>query len=79
MSGLQSVHLVLRQYPITDLSSIRLAIIVYVYKDFCYTPIKTVLENAEMPRYVVTLTDDEIQELKTLVQKDGKGYRIRYA
>ena len=32
-----------------------------------------------MPRYVVILTDDEIQELKTLVQKDGKGYRIRYA
>lgn len=25
---------------------IRLAIIVYVYKDFCYTPLKTVLEDA---------------------------------
>ncbi len=32
-----------------------------------------------MPRYVVTLTDDEIQELKTLVQQGGKGYRIRHA
>ncbi len=32
-----------------------------------------------MPRYVVTLTDDEIRELKALVQKGGKGYRIRHA
>ena len=32
-----------------------------------------------MPRYVVTLTDKEKQELKTLVQKGGKGYRIRHA
>lgn len=32
-----------------------------------------------MPRYNVTLTDDEIQELKALVQKGGKGYRIRHA
>ena len=32
-----------------------------------------------MPRYIVTLTDDEIQELKALVQKGGKGYRIRHA
>lgn len=32
-----------------------------------------------MSRYVVTLTDDEIQELKALVQKGGKGYRIRHA
>ncbi len=32
-----------------------------------------------MPRYVVTLTDEEIQELKTLVQQGGKGYRIRHA
>lgn len=32
-----------------------------------------------MPRYVVTLTDEEKQELKTLVQKGGKGYRIRHA
>ena len=32
-----------------------------------------------MPRYNVTLTDDEIQELKSLIQKGGKGYRIRHA
>ena len=29
-----------------------------------------------MPRYHVTLTDTEIQELKSLIQKGGKGYRI---
>ena len=32
-----------------------------------------------MPRYIVTLTDDEIQELKGLIQKGGKGYRIKHA
>ena len=32
-----------------------------------------------MPRYIVTLTNDELQELKTLIQKGGKGYRIRHA
>jgi len=32
-----------------------------------------------MPRYTVTLTNDEIQELKALIQKGGKGYRIRHA
>ena len=32
-----------------------------------------------MPRYVVTLTNDEIQELKALIQKGGKGYRIKHA
>lgn len=32
-----------------------------------------------MPRYVVTLTDEEIKELKALVQKGGKGYRIKHA
>ena len=32
-----------------------------------------------MPRYTVTLTDDEIKELKALIQKGGKGYRIRHA
>ena len=32
-----------------------------------------------MPRYIVTLTNDEIEELKALVQKGGKGYRIRHA
>ena len=32
-----------------------------------------------MPRYIVTLMDDEIQELKALIQKGGKGYRIKHA
>ena len=32
-----------------------------------------------MPRYVVTLTDEEIQELKVIIQKGGKGYRIKHA
>ena len=32
-----------------------------------------------MPRYVVTLTNDEILELKALIQKGGKGYRIKHA
>ena len=32
-----------------------------------------------MPRYIVTLTDEEIQKLKSLVQKGGKGYRIKHA
>lgn len=32
-----------------------------------------------MPRYIVTLTNDEIRELKTLIPKGGKGYRIRHA
>ena len=32
-----------------------------------------------MPRYHVALTDTEIQELKSLIQKGGKGYRIKHA
>ena len=32
-----------------------------------------------MPRYMVTLTDEEIQYLKSLIQKGGKGYRIKHA
>ena len=32
-----------------------------------------------MPRYIVTLTDDEKSELKALIQKGGKGYRIKHA
>ena len=32
-----------------------------------------------MPRYKVTLTDEERQDLQKLVQKGGKGYRIRHA
>ncbi len=40
---------------------------------------KKVFGGCSMPHYVVTLTDDEIQELKGLVQKGGKGYRIKHA
>jgi hypothetical protein len=32
-----------------------------------------------MPRYNVTLTEEERHELKLLVQKGGKGYRIKHA
>ena len=32
-----------------------------------------------MPRYVVTLTDEERNELLKLIQKGGKGYRIKHA
>ena len=32
-----------------------------------------------MPRYSVTFSETERQELNTLVQKGGKGYRIRHA
>ncbi len=32
-----------------------------------------------MPRYIVTLTDQERTELKAVVQKGGKGYRIKHA
>ncbi len=32
-----------------------------------------------MPRYIVTLTDDEIKGLQGLIQKGGKGYRIKHA
>ena len=32
-----------------------------------------------MPHYIVTLTEEEIHELKSLVQKGGKGYRIKHA
>ena len=32
-----------------------------------------------MPRYIITLTNDEIQELKAIIQKGGKGYRIKHA
>ncbi len=32
-----------------------------------------------MPHYIVTLADNEIQELKLLIQKGGKGYRIKHA
>ena len=32
-----------------------------------------------MPRYIVTLTDEERSELQRLIQKGGIGYRIRHA
>ena len=32
-----------------------------------------------MPRYVVTLTEEEEKELKAMIQKGGKGYRIKHA
>jgi len=32
-----------------------------------------------MPRYHVTLTKEERRELQELIQKGGKGYRIRHA
>jgi len=32
-----------------------------------------------MPRYIVTLTEEERQDLQKLVQKGGKGYRIKHA
>ena len=48
--------------------SIRLVTTLYWAEKICYTPLKTVLEDADMPRYIVTLTNDEIQELKALIQ-----------
>lgn len=32
-----------------------------------------------MPRYIVTLTEEERVDLQKLVQKGGKGYRIKHA
>lgn len=32
-----------------------------------------------MPQYIVTLSDEEIQELSGLIRKGGKGYRIKHA
>jgi hypothetical protein len=52
---------------------------VYKIRKIWYTSLKTVLEDTHMPRYVVTLTNDEVQNLKDLIQKGGKGYRIRHA
>ncbi len=48
-------------------------------KYICYTLLKTILEDVNMPRYIVTLTNKEITELKNLIQKGGKGYRIKHA
>jgi len=35
--------------------------------------------GGHMPRYNVKLTDDEREELLGLIQKGGKGYRIKHA
>lgn len=40
---------------------------------------RIIKRKTNMPRYIVTLTENESQELKTLVQKGGKGYRIKHA
>ena len=32
-----------------------------------------------MPRYKVTLTEEEVKELEGQIQKGGKGYRIKHA
>jgi len=37
------------------------------------------MEDIHMPRYNVALTEEERQELVSLIQKGGKGYRIRHA
>ena len=37
------------------------------------------MEGITMPRYKVTLKEDERKELQNLIQKGGKGYRIRHA
>jgi hypothetical protein len=37
------------------------------------------LEDTQMPSYKVTLTDEERLNLHKLIQKGGKGYRIRHA
>ena len=35
--------------------------------------------ETEMPRYRVTLTKEEKEELEQLVQRGGKGYQIKHA
>jgi hypothetical protein len=37
------------------------------------------MEDINMLRYNVTLIDEERQELQSLIQKSGKGYRIKHA
>jgi hypothetical protein len=37
------------------------------------------MEGYKMTRYKVTLTEEERQELQKLIQKGGKGYRIKHA
>lgn len=38
-----------------------------------YIKSKMEMEKADMLRYIVSLTDDEIKELKAQLQKGGKG------
>jgi hypothetical protein len=40
---------------------------------------KTKKELTHMPSYKVTLTEEERKELHSLIQKGGKGYRIKHA
>jgi len=42
-------------------------------------PRKEVWEVSRVTRYWVRLTEEERQELQKLIQKGGKGYRIRHA
>jgi hypothetical protein len=37
------------------------------------------MEMLQMPRYKVTLTEEERKDLNALIQKGGKGYRIKHA
>ena len=62
-----------------DYYSIRTVIRVYKREEICYTPRKRELEETQMPRYIVTLTEEEKKELKAVVQKGGNGYRIKHA
>jgi len=43
------------------------------------TPQEKGQERANMTRYKVTLSDQEIRELEALIKKGGKGYRIKHA
>ena len=56
--------------------SIRLITILYIIGKIYYTPLKTGLEDAGMPRYIVTLTNDEIQELKALIQRQKQAQAV---
>jgi len=45
----------------------------------CYNRPKKTWGDIEMARYKVTLTEEERQGLEKLIQKGGKGYRIKHA
>ncbi len=36
-------------------------------------------EGSKMPRYKVTLSEQETEELEALIKRGGKGYRIKHA